>query len=122
VTLLAFGCPVQAIVQAFAWDERTVRSLQEQAGQHCQELHEQWEEQPRDLGQVQADEIWVRAQGVILWLAMALQVSTRLWLGGTVSAHRDRHLIREVLERVRACAPARCVVPCCSVSMGSARM
>jgi transposase-like protein len=112
VTLLAFGCPVQAIVQAFAWDERTVRSLQEQAGQHCREIHEQWVEQPRDLGQVQADEIWVKAQGVILWLAMALQVSTRLWLGGAVSAHRDRHLIREVLERVRACALCRPLLFC----------
>ena len=92
--LLAFGCPVQAIVQAFEWDERTVRSLQEQAGQHCEELHEHLVEQPRDLGQVQADEIWVKAQGVILWLAIAMQVSTRLWLGGAVSAHRDQHLIR----------------------------
>ncbi|MBD3252050.1 DDE-type integrase/transposase/recombinase [Candidatus Uhrbacteria bacterium] len=110
--LLAFGCPVQAIVQAFEWDERTVRSLQEQAGQHCEELHAQLVEQPRDLGQVQADEIWVKAQGVILWLAMAMQVSTRLWLGGAVSAHRDQHLIRAVIEHVRACALCRPLLFC----------
>ena len=110
--LLAFGCPVQAIVQAFEWDERTVRSLQEQAGQHCEELHEHLVEQPRDLGQVQADEIRVKAQGVILWLAMAMQVSTRLWLDGAVSAHRDQHLIRTVIEHVRACALCRPLLFC----------
>jgi hypothetical protein len=112
VTLLAFGCPVQAIVHAFEWDERTVRSLEEQAGQQCQEIHEHLVEQPRDLGQVQADEIWVKAQGVILWLAMAIQVSTRLWLGGAVSEHRDRHLIRAVIGHVRACARCRPLLIC----------
>lgn len=112
VTLLSFGCPVQAIVQAFEWDERTVRSLEEQAGQQCQEIHEHLVEQPRDLGQVQADEIWVKAQGVILWLAMAIQVSTRLWLGGAVSEHRDRHLIRAVIGHVRACARCRPLLIC----------
>lgn len=91
MTLLAHGCPVQAIVHAFSWDERMVRQLQERAGQHCDEVHEHLVECPRDLGQVQADEIRVKAQGMILWLVMAIQVSTRLWLGA-VSAHRDRHI------------------------------
>ena len=40
VTLLAYGCPVQAIVQAFELDERTVKSWHERAGQHCQSVHE----------------------------------------------------------------------------------
>lgn len=110
VTLLAFGCPVQAIVRAFKWDERTVRSLQEQAGRHSQDIHTQLVEQPRDLGHGQADEIWVKAQEGILWLAMAIQVGTRLWLGGMVSAHRDRHLIRALIEHVRACALRRPVL------------
>lgn len=35
---------------------------------------------------------------------MALQVSTRLWLGGVVSAKRDRGLIRQLMLQVRACA------------------
>jgi len=41
VTLLAFGCPVQAIVMALGLDELTVRSWQAKAGKHCQGLHEQ---------------------------------------------------------------------------------
>ena len=41
VTLLAFGCPTQAIVQAFGLDERTVQSWQRKAGQQCQQVHEQ---------------------------------------------------------------------------------
>ena len=112
VTLLAHGCPVQAIVHAFGWDERTVRRLQKQAGQHCQGVHEHLVEQPRDLGQVQADEIRVRAQGMILWLAMAIQVSTRLWLGGVVGAHRDKHLIRRLIAHVRACSLCRPLLFC----------
>ncbi len=32
VTLLACGCPVQAIVQAYGLDERTVASWRERAG------------------------------------------------------------------------------------------
>ena len=35
---------------------------------------------------------------------MALMVSTRLWLGGVVSAHRDKGLMRRLADRVRACA------------------
>lgn len=112
VTLLAYGCPVQAIVHAYEWDERTVRDLQVHAGKHCQAIHEHLVEQPRDLGQVQADEIWVKAQGVILWLAMAIQVSTRLWLGAAVSEHRDRPLIRRLLGHVRACALCRPLLFC----------
>ena len=34
VTLLAYGCPRQAIVQAYGLDERTVAAWQERAGQH----------------------------------------------------------------------------------------
>ena len=56
ITLLAFGCPIQASVAASGVDERTVVGLQKRAGQHCQQVHEQPVEQPRDLGQVQADE------------------------------------------------------------------
>src|SRR5690349_10428992 len=36
VTLLASGCPVQAIVQAYGLDERTVASWRDRAGRHCQ--------------------------------------------------------------------------------------
>ena len=100
VTLLAHGCPIAAIVAAFRVDERTVASWQSRAGEHCQQVHEHLVQQPRGLGQVQADEIRVKHQGGIAWLAMALQVSTRLWLGGVVSAHRDGKLITHLIEQV----------------------
>jgi hypothetical protein len=61
-------------------------------------------ERPRDLGQVQVDEIRVKTQGGIVWMALAMMVKTRLWLAGEVSAHRDMPLIRRLLERVRRCA------------------
>jgi transposase-like protein len=82
VTLLAYGCPLPAIVMALGLDERTVADWQVRAGAHCQQVQAQLVEQPRDLGQVQADELWVKLQGLKVWMAMALQVGTRLWLGG----------------------------------------
>jgi transposase-like protein len=78
VPLLAHGCPVQAIVAAFGFDERTVAAWQTRAGRHGQAVQEHLVEQPRDLGQVQADEIRVKTQGGIVWMALALMVSTRL--------------------------------------------
>ena len=105
VTLLAFGCPLPAIVQAFGLDERTVACWQQRAGQHCQKVHEALVQQPQDLAHVQADEIRVRCQKrLVIWLAMALCVSTRLWLGGVVSQNRDKHLARALAKKVRACA------------------
>jgi len=112
VTLLAYGCPVQAIVMAFGLDERTVQDWQGRSGQHCQQVHEHLVEQPRDLGQVQADEIRVKMQGLIVWMAMAIQVQTRLWLGGVVSQQRDKHLMRALMQRVRRCALCRSLLFC----------
>ena len=40
VILLAFGCPVQAIVQAYGLDERTVASWRDRAGLQCQRVHQ----------------------------------------------------------------------------------
>ena len=36
IVLLANGCPVQAIVKAFGFDERTVRNWWQRAGVHCE--------------------------------------------------------------------------------------
>jgi transposase-like protein len=88
VTLLAHGCPLQAIVAAFGFDERTVADWWARSGRQGQAVHEYLVEQPRDLGQVQADEIRVKKQGGIVWMALAMMVKTRLWLGGEVSAAR----------------------------------
>jgi len=112
LTLLAYGCPVQAIVKAFGLDERTVANWWRRAGRQSQAVHEHQVERPMDLGQVQADEIRVKKQNGIVWMAMAMQVQTRLWLGGEVSEHRDMALIRTLMERVRRCALRRPILIC----------
>ncbi len=40
VTLLSYGCPVQAIVHAFELDERTVAAWRDRAGVQCQKVHQ----------------------------------------------------------------------------------
>ena len=40
VTLMAYGCPVQAIVASFGLDERTIHRWQLMSGQQCRRLHE----------------------------------------------------------------------------------
>ena len=90
VTLLAFGCPVQAIVRAYGLDERTVASWRDRAGKQCQRVHQAIVEQGQlDLLHVQADEIRVKARSMVAWMGLAMMVSTRLWLGGVVSRTRD---------------------------------
>ena len=124
VTLLAYGCPLQAICIAFGLDERTVLDWQTRAGQHCQGVHEHLVEQPRDLGQVQADEIRVKIQGGILWMAMAMQVQTRLWLGGVLSTARDMNLIVALMQKVRHSALCRSLLFCvdgCAAYVGAIR-
>jgi transposase-like protein len=112
VTLLAHGCPLQAIVVAFGYDERTVAGWAARGGAQGQAVQEHLVEQPHDLGQVQADEIRVKKQGAIVWMALAMMVCTRLWLGGEISEQRDRPLIRRLLERVRRCAAHRPLLVC----------
>lgn len=108
ITLLAYGCPIQAIVKAFGYDERTVRDWHQRAGKHCQCVHEHQVEQSQlDLQQVQADEIKVKKQGGHFWMAMAMMVSTRLWLGGVVSATRDLGLIQALTDKVKGMALCR---------------
>jgi transposase-like protein len=105
LTLLVHGCPRQAIVAAFGVDERTVANWQAAAGAQCRRVHEHLVEAGAvDLGHVQADELRVKIVGGVVWLAMALAVPSRLWLGGAISATRDEALLRAVLGRVRAAA------------------
>src|SRR5687768_12092715 len=112
VTLLAHGCPPQAIVVAFGFDERTVRRWMARGGGQGQAVQEHLVEQPRDLGQVQADEIRVKKQGGMVWMALAMMVQTRLWLGGEVSEQRDLALIRRLIERVKRGAARRPLLVC----------
>ena len=108
IVLLANGCPIQAIVKAFGFDERTVRDWWQRAGKHCQAVHEHQVEQAQlDLQQVQADEIKVRRQEGHFWMALAIMVSTRLWLGGAVSVHRNLDLIQALAHKIKAVALCR---------------
>src|SRR5258707_5809047 len=114
VTLLAYGCPIQAIVQAFGLDERTVASWRDRAGNHCQEFNQAVVHQGHlDLVHVQADEIRVKGCKMIAWMGLAMMVSTRLWLGGVVSLTRDRSLADRLLTQVRSCCqPLRALLVC----------
>lgn len=108
ITLLAYGCPVQAIVAAFGYDERTVKKWWQRAGDHCQQVHQHLVQNSQlDLRQVQADEIKVKMQGGHVWLAMAMMVSSRLWLGGVISRRRDKDLIQSLADTVRTMALCR---------------
>jgi len=105
VTLLTYGCPVQAIVHAFGLDERTVAAWRDRAGRHCQKVHEEMIEREKlDLMHVQADEIRVKGCKMIAWMGLAMMVSTRLWLGGVVQLSRARSLADRLMSQVRRCA------------------
>ena len=113
ITLLCHGCPTQAIVAAFGLDERTVARWFSEAGRHCQRVHEHLVEQGQvDLQHVQADELWVKQVGGKVWMALALAVPSRLWLGGVISRHRDLDLITRLVQRVLACAATRAILVC----------
>ena len=56
--------------------------------------------------------MWVKAVGRKLWMAMALAVPSRLWLGGVVSRHRDGKLIAAVVRVVRSCARSLALLVC----------
>ena len=89
--LVAHGCPIEAIVAVFGFQARTVRGWIGKAGAHCERVHKELVMHPRDLGQVQADEIRVKTQSGVVWMAMALMVTTRLWLGGVCSPSREEY-------------------------------
>jgi len=102
VTLLSYGCRVQAIVHAFDLDERTVASWRDRAGSHCEQVHHALVETGKlDLVHVQADEIRVKGRKMIAWMGLAMMVSTRLWLAGTVSLTRDKGLADALMQQVR---------------------
>jgi transposase-like protein len=106
VTLLAYGCPPAAIVAAFGLDARAVAAWQQRAGAHSARVQQGLVEQPHALGHVQADEQRIKKQGGVVWIAMALAVASRLWLGAVVQACRDRSLAEQLARLVR-----RCVMP-----------
>jgi transposase-like protein len=60
VTWLAHGCPPQAIIAAFGFEERTVMRWLARGVVHGQAVQEPRVEQPRDRGPVPADELRVK--------------------------------------------------------------
>lgn len=104
VTLVSHGCPVPAIEVACDLQAQTVREWVEARGAHTEAVHQAEVVQPHEVVQVQADEIHVKTQAGVLWMALAMMVSTRLWLGGAVSPRRDRDLIARLVAMVSACA------------------
>jgi transposase-like protein len=108
ITLLAYGCPPEAVVQAYGFDARTVKAWWQRAGEQCQAFHTQQVERTQlDLQQVQADEIKVKVWGRSLWMGLVIMVATRLWLGGVVSPSRDRSMIESLIGLIRRVALCR---------------
>jgi transposase-like protein len=121
VTVLAYACPLPAIVAAWGFDERTVAAWWARSGRQGQAVPEDLGEAPRDLGQMHAEELRVQTQGGIVWRALAMRVTTRVGLGGAVSAQRDLPLIRRLLERVKRGAARRPLWGCTDGLVSSIR-
>lgn len=102
ITLLAYGCPIQAIVHAFGLDERTVWAWLERAGNQCRQVHQGMVLSAElDLIQIQADELKVKTYLGTVWMGLVMLVKTRLWLGGAVEPKRGKVLLRRVLDYAR---------------------
>jgi transposase-like protein len=112
VPLLAHGWPVQAMVAALGFDERTVAGWWARSGRQGQAGHASLGEHPRDVGQGQADALRVKQQGGRVWRALAMLGQTRLGLGGAGSEQRALPLIRRRIARVRRWAARRPLVGC----------
>lgn len=108
VTLLSYGCPLQAIVVAFDLDERTVARWQRESGAQCRRVHGHLLEAGK-VALLQVCRLTRSAyQGGRCGLLVGLcaggeEPAVVGW--GLISLHRDRELIRSLLELIRECAP-----------------
>jgi transposase-like protein len=81
LTLLAHGCPVQAVVAAFGITERTLADRLSKAGTHAEHIQATVVCNGQvSLGQVQVDELRVKTQRGAIWMATAMCVCSRLFL------------------------------------------
>jgi transposase-like protein len=113
MTLLCHGCPLQALVAAYGLDERTVADWRDRSGRHGRHFHEHHVLNGQvELGHVQADELYVKTVAGRVWMAMAMAVPSRLWLGGVISPKRDLALILAVARMVRSAAPSLAILVC----------
>lgn len=111
LALLSHGCPLAAIVFAFEIDERTVASWQLKVGNHARRVQYRFVcRRIIQLAQVQTDEVWVKLQRQVAWVATALCVFPRLFIWGAVSLQRDKHLVLQVMSKVRQ-ASGRVIQP-----------
>ncbi len=94
--------PIVAINHAYDVQAQTVRDWLESAVLHAEALHHDQVLQPRDVGQGHADEVRVKTQCGIVWMAM--MVSTRLWLGSVINTRRDQRLITRLVALIATCA------------------
>jgi hypothetical protein len=63
ISLLAYGCPPQAVMLTDGLSDKTVRDWAKRGGVHCQAVHEQTVMQKQwDLQHIQADELKVTTQ------------------------------------------------------------
>lgn len=104
ISLAATGCPIQSIVFAMELDERTVMRWINEASLHSKIVHKELVLKPQDLKHVQADEMFIKAFKMRLWMAFAIVSDTKLWLGGFVSENRDIVLIKKLVNLIRISA------------------
>jgi transposase-like protein len=102
LSLLAGGCPVQAIVFAFKINEQTVAAWQLAAGEHAQQVQEQKVCSGQLQGeQIQSDEMWVKTQFGAMWMATGMAVFSRLFIWGAVSIERNTNLMEQVVIKIK---------------------
>jgi hypothetical protein len=113
LALVAHGCPVQAIVFAYELHEDTVRAWLLRGGVQAQHVHQHLVQNGAvDEVHIQADELWVRLRRGRVWQALALAVSSRLWLAGQIGVTRDQALIDQLVQQTRACLAHGRVLVC----------
>lgn len=107
--LLAMGTPVQAIVFAFGFDERTVADWHRKAGKHAKKVQADVVCQGKlDGGQIQGDELYAKTQHGPVWIATAMSVFPRLFIWAEVSVERKSPLIKRVVVKVREAVKPDC--------------
>ena len=111
VTLIAHGCPLQAIVVAFGFDERTVTRWMARGGVQGQAVRPIWSSS-RVTSAGASDEIRVKKHSASSGWPWRMLVCPRLWLAGEVREHRDMALMRGLMARVRRCALPRPLLCC----------
>jgi hypothetical protein len=101
------------MVAACGLEERTVAAWVTRAGEHCRQMPQHVVQQRQvDLPHVQADELWVKLVGRRVWMAMAVAVPARLWLGGVISPQRDLPWIPTRVQLISSCAGRLAILVC----------